>query len=215
MKEQIRQKIRDALYMIIIGIISLIMLLFLPMVGSTIGLEWNIPDTLVGWIVYIATKLIMAGLNITIYYCFMEQAKINVKDDPNYKEAISYLRNNKKKDKKHKPLSPKSWTARQYAFKGSAIFITSALTTISLAQAILVYDLTTFLSYLFTLTMGIVFGIMQMKRAEEYWTVEFVEYVKTFILGENLEDDELYSTNENVAQNALKQAKKGEEAICQ
>lgn len=202
MKEQIRQKLSNILYMLIVGIVSLIILLFLPMVGSTIGLEWNVPDTTVGWIVYVATKLIMAILNIIIYYCFMQQAKINVKDNEAYKEAIKHIRTNKKIKKKHKPLSPRTWTARQYATKGTGIFISSALATISLAQAILLYDLSTFLSYLFTLIMGIVYGIIQMKKAEEYWTVEFPAYVDMLILSENEQDNELYSEEEKTPQNA-------------
>lgn len=202
MKEQIRQKLSNILYMLIVGIVSIIILLFLPMVGSTIGLEWNVPDTTVGWIVYVATKLIMAILNIIIYYCFMEQAKINVKENEAYKEAIKNIRTNKKIKKKHKPLSPRTWTARQYATKGTGIFFSSALATISIAQAILEYDLSTFLAYLFTLVMGIVYGIIQMKKAEEYWTVEFPAYVDTLILSENEKDNELYSEDKKVAQNA-------------
>ena len=202
MKEQIRQKLSNILYMLIVGVVSLIILLFLPMVGSTIGLEWNVPNTTVGWIVYVATKLIMAILNIIIYYCFMQQAKINVKDNEAYKEAIKHIRTNKKIKKKHKPLSPRTWTARQYATKGTGIFISSALATISLAQAILLYDLSTFLSYLFTLIMGIVYGIIQMKKAEEYWTVEFPAYVDMLILSENEQDNELYSEEEKTPQNA-------------
>lgn len=202
MKEQIRQKLSNILYMLIVGVVSLIILLFLPMVGSTIGLEWNVPDTTVGWIVYVATKLIMAILNIIIYYCFMQQAKINVKDNEAYKEAIKHIRTNKKIKKKHKPLSPRTWTARQYATKGTGIFISSALATISLAQAILLYDLSTFLSYLFTLIMGIVYGIIQMKKAEEYWTIEFPAYVDMLILSENEQYNELYSEEEKTPQNA-------------
>lgn len=200
MKEAIRQKLSNVLYMIIIGVVSIIILLFLPMVGSTIGLEWNVPDTTVGWVVFVVTKLIMAVLNIIIYYCFMQQAKINVKDNEAYKEAIKHIRTNKRIKKKHKPLSPRTWTAKQYATKGTGIFISSALATVSLAQAILLYDISTFLAYLFTLTMGIVYGIIQMKKAEEYWTVEFPLYVESLILSENEKDKELYSEDKKVSQ---------------
>lgn len=34
------------------------------------------------------------------------------------------------------------------------------------------------LTYLFTIIMGLIFGILQMKRAEEYWTDEFWKYAK-------------------------------------
>lgn len=74
-------KVKQWMYYFIIGIISLIALCFLPMIGSTIGLGWNIPNTTAGWIVWISVKCIVAALNVLIFHCFMQQAKVNVKDD--------------------------------------------------------------------------------------------------------------------------------------
>lgn len=44
-------KVKQCLNYIVIGIVSLIALVFLPMLGSTVGLGWNIPNTTVGWVV--------------------------------------------------------------------------------------------------------------------------------------------------------------------
>lgn len=168
-------KIKLYTYYIIIGVVSLIALVFLPMVGSTVGLGFNVPNTAVGWIVWIAVKLIMAILNVMIFYCFMEQAKVNVKDNEKFIEANRILE--KTKDKRAKdPRSPGKWTSQQYGKKGTTIFITTMLATIALTQAILSFDYITMLTYLFTIVMGLIFGVIQMKSAELYWTDEYYKY---------------------------------------
>lgn len=169
-------KMKQWLYYVIIGVISFISLVFLPMVGSTIGLSWNVPDTVVGWIVWVVVKLIVSTINILIFYCFMCQAKVNVKDNENYKQAREILF--KQKNKEVNPKSPRKWNTEQYVKKGTTIFITSALSTVALTQAVLSFDYISMLTYLFTILMGLIFGIIQMKTAEEYWTTEFLEYAK-------------------------------------
>lgn len=169
-------KLKQWMYYFIVGVVSLITLCFLPMIGSTVGLAWAIPNTIVGWIVWVAVKLIVAALNVLIFHCFMEQAKVNIKDDPLYKEAQAILR--KVEDKEFIPRSPAAWNRSQYGKKGATIFITTALSTVALTQAILTFDWMSMLTYLFTIVMGLIFGILQMKTAEEYWTDEFWQYAQ-------------------------------------
>lgn len=167
-------KVKQWLYYFIIGIISFIALTFLPMIGSSVGLGWNIPNTVVGWMVWVAIKLIVATLNVLIFHCFMQQAKLNVKNNENYKMARAILI--KQKEKEVIPKSPNKWNSQQYLKKGSTIFITTGLSTIALTQAILTFDYVSMLTYLFTIIMGLIFGILQMKTAEEYWTEEYLQY---------------------------------------
>ena len=167
-------KVKQGLYYILVGVISFISLVFLPMIGSTIGLGWNIPDTTVGWIVWVGSKIIVATLNVLIFHCFMCQAKINVKDNENYKKAREILIGVKLKE--IKPRSPRKWNAEQYGKKGVTIFITSSLAVVALTQAVLRFDYISMLTYLFAIIMGLIFGILQMKTAEEYWTREYLEY---------------------------------------
>ena len=167
-------KIKQNLYYIIIGIISFLSVAFLPMVGSTIGLDWKLPDTTAGWVVWAVSRLIVATINVLIFHSFMEQAKLNVKDDAHYIEAREILYKNKKKE--HEPQSPQKWQALQYGKKGTTIFISSAMSVFALGQAILTFDWVAMLAYIFTIALGLIFGIMQMKKAEAYWTGEFYEY---------------------------------------
>lgn len=164
------------MYYFIIGIVSLIALCFLPMIGSTAGLGWNTPNTTVGWIVWCIVKIIVAVLNVLIFHCFMMQAKINIKDNQRYQEALAILQENEFKE--FTPIGPIEWNRKQYGTKGVTIFITTALSTIALTQAMLTFDWMAMLTYLFTIIMGLIFGILQMKTAEDYWTDEFWQYAK-------------------------------------
>lgn len=169
-------KIRQWMYYFIIGIVSLIALCFLPMIGSSAGLGWNTPNTVVGWIVWCVVKIIVAVLNVLIFHCFMMQAKINIKDDAKYQEALTILQENEFRE--FKPIGPAEWNRKQYGQKGVTIFITTALSTIALTQAMLTFDWMAMLTYLFTIIMGLIFGVLQMKTAEDYWTDEFWQYAQ-------------------------------------
>lgn len=169
-----RTKGKELMYYIIIGIASLIVLIFLPMIGSTAGLDWAIPNTVVGWIVWIAIKLIVAALNVLIFHCFIQQGKSNVKTHPDYIKAKEILAKCSKKEEI--PLSPTQWTRNTYLKKGVTIFITTGLSAVALSQALLSFDWIAMLTYLFTIIMGIILGIIQMKSTEEWWTEDYLKY---------------------------------------
>lgn len=167
-------KLKQYLYYIIIGIISFIALFFLPMVGSQLDAAWTLPNTSSGWLVYISSKAIVALLNILIFHCFQLQAKLNVKDNENYKSARAILIDEQKKEML--PRAPQKWKRQQYGRKATTIFLGSALGTVALTQAILSFDYIALITYLFVIVCGLIFGILQMKYAEEYWTNEYYEY---------------------------------------
>lgn len=173
-RDSVKQSLKQGMYYIIIAVISFISVVFLPMLGSTLGLGWKIPDTTAGWVVWGASRAIVATINVLLFHSFMEQAKLNIKDDEHYKEARDILVKVHKKE--HKPKSPAQWNAAQYGKKGVSIFLASAMSVVAIGQAVLSYEWATALAYLFTLGMGIIFGIMQMKKAETYWTTEYYEY---------------------------------------
>lgn len=107
----------------------------------------------------------------------MAQGKVNIKDDQHYLEAQDILR----KIDKNKNLvarSPKKYFGTIWGTKGVVIFISSILSTIVLAEAMLQFDLASFLSYVFTIAMGVVMGYLQMRQTEEYWTSEYLSYAK-------------------------------------
>lgn len=188
-----REKAKQNMYYILIGIISFISVAFLPMVGSTVGLGWKLPDTPTGWVVWAISRLIVATINVLIFYSFMEQAKLNVAKDPHYIEATEILLKAKKAD--HTPRSPRKWQALQYGKRGTKIFISSAMSVVALGQAILSFDWVSMLAYIFTIAMGVVFGVLQMKKAEAYWTDEFYRYALMIKEEEAKKPEEIVNDN--------------------
>lgn len=164
-------------YYVIIAIVSLVALFFLPMVGSEVGLVFKLPNTVAGWIVYTTSKLLVAGLNVIIFHCFILQAKVNIKENPRYLEAIKILRESEL-DACLNPRSPQQYFKQVYGKKGVAIFITTVLAAIGLTQAVLMFDWISMLTYLFTILMGLIFGVLQMNQTEVFWTDEFYQYAK-------------------------------------
>lgn len=164
-------------YYVIIGIVSLVALFFLPMVGSEVGLAFQLPNTTAGWIVYVTSKLLVAGLNVLIFHCFVLQAKVNIKDNSNYVEAVKLLQD-LEVGKILNPRSPQQYFKEVYGKKGVRIFVTTVLAAIGLTQAVLTFNWVSMLSYLFTVLMGLIFGVLQMNQTEIFWTEEFYQYAK-------------------------------------
>ena len=213
-RSSVRDSLKQGMYYIIIAVISFISVVFLPMLGSTLGLGWKLPNTTAGWVVWGASRAIVATINVLLFHSFMEQAKLNIKDDEHYKEARDILVKVKKKE--HKPKSPAQWNAAQYGKKGVSLFLASAMSVVAIGQAVLSYEWTTALAYLFTLSMGIIFGIMQMKKAESYWTTEYYEYA---LMKKRMEEEqqiaEQSEQTEKTEENAVtEQINKEEQVEC-
>lgn len=181
-------------YYFIIGVISLIAVFFLPMLGSDPTAGFNFPNTAVGWVIYIITKLMVAFINMLLFHCFMCQGKLNIKDNPYYIEACEILRRYGIMENLRDPRGPDEWLHGEYKNKGITVAITSALSAVAITQAILVFDWLSMLTYLITIIFGIVFGLIQQDTAETYWTTEFWHYAKKIEKEFSLEKGE---TNDN------------------
>lgn len=176
-RKEILEKFRQTIYYWIIFIVTCVVLIFLPMIGTEVGIGFKIPTTVAGWAIYIASKVLVGVLNVVIFFSFMQQAKINVKDDPKYKEACEILAK-EKRDKQYIPRNPKVWERKQYLSKGFTTFLSTVVGLVALTNAILTYDYMSLLAYSIAIIIAIVFGLLAMTSAEEYWTVEFWDYAQ-------------------------------------
>lgn len=176
MEERFRQ-LRQYIYYILIFIISFLVLVFLPMIGTDLDMGFKFPETPAAWTVFIVTKSITAFVNVMLFYCFNQQALLNVKKDERYIKANEILSKNNIK-KEYKPRSPRQYNFRLYAGKGSSIFFSSILSTFALSQAILTYDWISLLTYSLVILFGVIFGFISMYSSMDYWTVEFPLYAQ-------------------------------------
>lgn len=173
-------RVRQYLYYCLVGAISIVMLIFMPMLGSAAGLQWVLPTTAAGWIVYIVCKLCSAGFNIGLFHCFNKQGKLNIEKHEQYIEAKKLLKQYDARDIK-KARSPHEYHRDIYGKKGLTIFIMTLLGTVGLSQAVLTFDGKEFIVQLIALVIGIIMGILQMKDTESFWTEEFLEYAKDYV----------------------------------
>lgn len=171
----------------IIGVVSIICLLFFPFFGSTVGMAIVLPNTVAGWLVYVVSKLMVAAVNLVLLSCFVNQGKFNIREDTRYTEALTLL-GKISPEKKAKPISPAQHYRQVFGFKGTTLFITSLLSSFALTQAILAFDVITFITYLITLITGVIFGILQMGAEEVFWTEQFPYYVQCLIEDERNEE---------------------------
>ena len=179
LKEQNNRILRNYAYYIIIVAVSLMATCFLPLIGSEADGGFEFPHTLNEWFVFLGSRIIIAFLNVTIFYCFIAQAEINVKDEPNYIEANEILKR-ARKEKEVKPKSPAQFKAKQWATKGTMLFLSSIGATWVFSDIILRYDLTQLLVYCATIILGVIFGYITQRKNEIYWVTEYLDYAKEY-----------------------------------
>lgn len=209
--QQLKKIVLDQyLYYVIIFVASVIVLVFLPMVGSVAGIGFSFPTSKLGWAIYILTKLFVAGFNVLIFICFVKQGKVNARNDPDYIAACKKINKIDRKSNSQ-PRSPKKFLANEYGKKGVMIFLTTAVSLVVLTEAILKFDWMALLVYLVTVVMAIVFGVMEMVKVQSYWKTEFVLYAdKLYMLEfgeEQVESDTKKEITTNKATDAEQVAK--------
>lgn len=179
----------------LIALLSLVTLFFMPMLGTEVGLEFILPNTTAGWIIWSVSNVTASILNVLMFHSFIKQGKVNILEHPNYVQAQDLL---KKHDigKIENPRSPEQWTRKQYSNKATTLFIFTLLGTISFGNAILSFNPIKFLAQLLTLIIGLVFGFIQMKSTEEYWTLEYLDYAKYMVEQKQLEEKEVQEAKE-------------------
>ena len=188
-------KVRQYLYYALVGVLSLMMLVFMPMLGSSAGLQWVLPTTTAGWIVYVICKLCSAGFNIGLFHCFNKQGKLNILKHENYLEAQRLLKQEGYSGIKD-PRDPHQYHRDIYGKKGITIFVMTLLGTVGLSQALLTFDVKEFIVQLIALVLGLIMGILQMKDTENYWTDEYLQYAKDYVVNATPAQGSKTSTNE-------------------
>lgn len=174
MNDKVKEVLRNNLYYVIIGVLSLLVLIVFPFLRSDFEAGWNFPTTSAGWFLFWFEKITVTGINLTIFTAFKKQGKLNVLENEMYKKAQELM--NKVKSKAYKPLSPLQYQARSYGKKGTTLILTTVFSLIAITRMILKFDYLALISYGVTILLGIIFGIFAMKSDEVYWTNDYYFY---------------------------------------
>ena len=179
-----KKRFKDLSGYFLVGIVSLLSVVVVPLLGTDFGTTIIIPNTWGGLAIWLCTRFTVVVVNLLIFDAFIKQAKINVKDDERYKSAVLKL-NTIKEEAGIIPRSPEKFNKQQWRKKGTSLGISSVLSSFLLTECIVNFDLTNFLTYLFTIGGAVAFGYLTMMNNEDYWTTEFPIYVD--ILSEKIE----------------------------
>lgn len=174
MNDKVKEVLRNNLYYVIIGVLSLLVLIVFPFLRSDFEAGWCFPTTSAGWFLFWFEKITVTGINLTIFTAFKKQGKLNILENEMYKKAQELM--NKVKTKAYKPLSPLQYQARSYGKKGTTLILTTVFSLIAITRMLLKFDYLALISYGVTILLGIIFGIFAMKSDEVYWTNDYYFY---------------------------------------
>lgn len=176
--DTMREWIHRSTYYIVIAVLSALTLCVFPFLGSSISASIQFPTTKSGWVIWGVTNGSICLINMIIFHSFIKQGKLNIKDNPEYLQALDILSSIKPKNTDKRAPSPAKYHASVYTKKGLSLIVSSFLSLMVFGEAILRLDYVALISYAITLIIGIVFGILQMKDEEYYWTSTFLTYAK-------------------------------------
>lgn len=175
------EKLNQNFYYLIAAGASVVALFVLPLMGSTAGLKLNLPDTTAGWVVFGITRLAVAVLNMLLFHCFVQQGRINILKDERYVRArekgLKLSLDTIREAENRQPRSPKQYYKEIYGKKSIMVFAASLLSAVALSQAVLTFDWISMITYFTTILCGVVCGILQMKDTENFWTIEYNQYL--------------------------------------
>lgn len=174
-----QEKIRDLVKLYIrYGIIAalvVISLVILPLISTDLAVGWQFPTTTLGWISYIVIRCLVGVITFLIFVNFDAQGKVNVQKDERYINAYNKLWSTR--DKRYIPKSPTQRNLETYGFKATSIAVTSIITAFVVISCILNYDYMILLAYGLSIIFAVIFGIIQMLKAELWWVEEFPLWV--------------------------------------
>lgn len=179
---------------IIIIVATLIAGIVPPMIGSVAGLAIAFPTTVSGWLVWSVIQICSAIANCLIFYAFLNQGKDNVKDHPSYLKARELLRINGI-GKETLLISPQQWERGEWRSRVIWLFIGTLLGGIALTQAILAFDVVRFICQIFAVAFAILFGLLEMKKAEEKYSDYYLEYAEQQVAIKKQEEEDAQTTN--------------------
>ena len=163
------------------------------------------PHTPTGWTLWCIERVLIVVMNLLILTLFVKQARVNVKENENFKKANEILASFK--PKQYKPISPAQYYSKLYARKGVTLAITTLASLIAIGDAIINYNYLLLIATAVTILFAVVFGVISMKDTELYLTTDYLTWAES--IKKEKEEKCLKSTDTNLetCKNKLKKIK--------
>ena len=174
----IKLKLKQGVYYILVALLSITALIVFPMLdSSSLTFMDAFPHTPTGWTLWCIERTLIVVMNLLILTLFVKQARVNVKDDENFKKANEILASFK--PKQYKPISPAQYYSKLYARKGVTLAITTLASLIAIGDAIINYNYLLLIATAVTILFAIVFGVISMKDTELYLTTDYLTWAES------------------------------------
>lgn len=198
--KKIREWISRYSYGICIAVIVWVALVFVPTLNTDGTVKLNIPSSTFELIAYLLIRGLVAVMVFTIFVLFDMQGKNNILDDPAYLEAYNLL--NTVEDKEYKPISPKAYKLKTYGLKAISLSVSTALSAMVIMEMVLTYNWTYLLAYGLSMIAALISGVMQMKKAEIYWTEEYPKWAHYIVKHSNDKNKQELNNESKEVENA-------------
>ena len=174
----IKLKLKQGVYYILVALLSTTALIVFPMLdSSSLTFKDAFPHTPTGWTLWCIERILIVVMNLLILTLFVKQARVNVRDDENFKKANEILASFK--PKQYKPISPAQHYSKLYARKGVTLAITTLASLIAIGDAIINYNYLLLIATAVTILLAIVFGIVSMKDTELYLSTDYLTWAES------------------------------------
>ena len=191
----IKLKLKQGVYYILVALLSITALIVFPMLdSSSLTFKDTFPCTSTGWTLWCIERILIVVMNLLILTLFVKQARVNVKDDENFKKANEILASFK--PKQYKPISPAQYYSKLYARKGVTLAITTLASLIAIGDAIINYNYLLLIATAVTILFAIVFGVISMKDTELYLSTDYLTWAES--IKKEKEEKCLKSTDTNL-----------------
>lgn len=214
-RKEIRRKLNDSAYFIMIGLISMLTVflppLFMGCLSSDIGLAF--PKNLEGWILWSIMNVSTAIANISLLVLFKLQAKKNSRNDPNFIKANEILNRLAGIKEIFIPRSPRKMNTSDYTKKIVAIVVSTFTASITITSLILSFSWMTLLSCFVSIIITLCVSWITMINNEEYWCEEYLLYAEMIEKKKQEEEQANESVEQPAPEEVSEESPKGEEEI--
>lgn len=206
-REILKLKFKQGIYYILVTVLSLTALIVFPMLdASNLTFKNAFPTTPTGWFIWGLERTLIVIMNLLILTLFIKQARVNVKDDANYKKAIEILERTKPRE--YKPISPKAYYSKTYARKGTSLAFTTIASLFAIGDAVINYNYLLLIATAVTVIFAVTFGVVSMKDTEIYLTSDYLTWAEFIEKEKNKKCLQLTEKNSGTLRNKSRKTSK-------
>jgi len=179
-RRMISKALHDYSIHIVIVVVTSIVVFIPPLCAGCLQGDVSLffPTNAAGWTLWVLTNSASAIGNVSLLVLFKMQAKRNVRDNENFKQANEIVRKIAREKEVFIPRSPAKMNATEYLVKSICIIAATLASFLVISSIIINFDPVTLISTVLSATIALCVSWITMLRNEEYWIDEYLLWAK-------------------------------------